>query len=161
MSRSVDKRRVARKYARELDLLYGDGRDLVYGEEEAGQEALLYSGALAELAKTAGSIAAQKQKADAIKVAKQLRSEADAAAKKAQSEKDPNGLLHRNAADLDERARVAELKAGMSSPSPSAPEITKSSKGVGGTDTSKYLMYGLLGVGGLIGVAVLVKLFKK
>lgn len=113
MSRSMDHRRIARKYGRELDALSGDD----------GSNAKLYGGLVSSLASGAAEIAANKQAADAkakqdainkanAEAAQSKRLEAQHAAINAQGEKDPYGPLHIKAQQLDVEAKALEAKAG-------------------------------------------------
>lgn len=126
MSRSIDRKRqrMARNQQEQLERLLGD--------EEAGQTALLTSGALAELSKGVGGIIAEQQQKKAAKAAAEAAAKKDAAAKadenaaariaadarkaaamaraEAMAEADPNGPAHKRAEVAEAAARVAEAK---------------------------------------------------
>lgn len=183
MSDSMRRHKMAWKYAAGLDALSGDD-DAIPVVTSAVSEVLKDAGGIiaakqnqaaakAAAEKTAND-PARKAQEDAVNKAKGARqnatnkaTEAEVARLKAQTEADPNGPLHKAAAEAarvaalyDADARGFEMKAGLM-PQYSSPMDQKMMAARGSSTATNFLIGGgiILGVGGL--AALLYKLLAR
>lgn len=154
MSRSMDQRRIARKYANELSALAGDDGSTA---KNVGSYA---STGLSAITEGVAKYQSDKANAAAQAAAQSKSVEAQKAAIDAQTEKDPYGPMHIKAQQLAVEANALAQKAGMSS------SLTPADGGKGGKHkddsgsfSSSPYFWPAIGAGVLVVGAVGYKMF--